>query len=574
MSEKASDKTSDKNKPQKPFSRRSFIQTAAMTAATLALPGCSRNEKPVLSTLTGDFDPLRSYPYRGWEDFYRKIWTWDKVVRSTHSANCTGSCSWKVYVRNGVMVREEQAADYPRISADLPDYNPRGCQKGGCFTEYVYSPQRLRYPLIRTGERGEGKWRRATWDEALTLVAEKLLDNIYNYGPDTNSFFSVIPAMSPVSFCAGSRLAHYIGGVFLSFYDWYCDLPPGEPLTWGVQTEACECADWFNSKYIVLWGSNISQTRIPDAHFAYEARYNGAKIVCISPDYNASATHADLYFRINPGTDGILALGVAKLLIDQNLIDAPYVKEQTDMPLLVLSGTNRFLRESDLKKGGKEDIFYFWDTKQQKRRSYAGLDGIGSEDHPTQRRRSRADRHVPSATGRWQDRRSHHGVRTPKEGDRRIHSGQSRCAHRPARPRDRTLRQRTRHAQAGDDHPRRRHQPLVPQRSEQPLAHPAGGPDRKHRQKRRRIQSLRRARSASGRSRASSSSPSPKLARNSVSRTPHCGATSIPPTRTRTSITASLSSGTSRSRSRTGGCRYGRRTAKSRVHSSCGARTT
>ena len=336
----------------------------------------------MLSTLTGDFDPLRSYPYRGWEDFYRKIWTWDKVVRSTHSANCTGSCSWKVYVRNGVMVREEQAADYPRISADLPDYNPRGCQKGGCFTEYVYSPQRLRYPLIRTGERGEGKWRRATWDEALTMVAEKLLDNIYNYGPDTNSFFSVIPAMSPVSFCAGSRLAHYIGGVFLSFYDWYCDLPPGEPLTWGVQTEACECADWFNSKYIVLWGSNISQTRIPDAHFAYEARYNGAKIVCISPDYNASATHADLYFRINPGTDGILALGVAKLLIDQNLIDAPYVKEQTDMPLLVLSGTNRFLRESDLKKGGKEDIFYFWDTKQQRAVPTPG--SMGSEQKTIQ----------------------------------------------------------------------------------------------------------------------------------------------------------------------------------------------
>jgi nitrate reductase / nitrite oxidoreductase, alpha subunit len=373
---------SGKNKTKKPFSRRSFIQTAAMTAATLALPGCSRKEKPVLTMLTGDFDPLRSYPYRGWEDFYRKIWTWDKVVRSTHSANCTGSCSWKVYVRNGVMVREEQAADYPRINADLPDYNPRGCQKGGCFTEYVYSPQRLRYPLIRTGERGEGKWRRATWDEALTMVAEKLLDNIYNHGPDTNSFFSVIPAMSPVSFCAGSRLAHYIGGVFLSFYDWYCDLPPGEPLTWGVQTEACECADWFNSKYIVLWGSNISQTRIPDAHFAYEARYNGAKIVCISPDYNASATHADLYFRINPGSDGILALGVAKLLIDQNLIDAAYVKEQTDLPLLVLSGTNRFLRESDLKNGGKEDIFYFWDTKQQRAVPTPG--SMGSEQKTIQ----------------------------------------------------------------------------------------------------------------------------------------------------------------------------------------------
>ncbi|MEE8200850.1 MAG: molybdopterin-dependent oxidoreductase [Candidatus Acidoferrales bacterium] len=347
------------------WSRRDFLRMTAVGAAALWLPGCSRSEKPALTALRGDFDPLRSYPYRTWEGFYRKIWTWDKVVRSTHSANCTGSCSWKVYVRNGVMVREEQAGDYPRISEELPDYNPRGCQKGGCFVEYVYSPQRLRYPLIRTGERGEGKWRRATWDEALTLIAEKLLDNIYHYGPDTNTFFSVIPAMSPVSFCAGTRLAHYLGGVVCSFYDWYCDLPPGEPLTWGVQTEACECADWFNAKYIVLWGSNISHTRIPDAHFAFEARYHGAKIVSISPDYNASCTHADLFFQINPGTDAVLALGTAKIIIDEKLYDAPYVKEQTDLPLLVVKETRRFLRQSDLKAGGREDVFYFWDNRSQ-----------------------------------------------------------------------------------------------------------------------------------------------------------------------------------------------------------------
>ncbi|MBZ5500009.1 MAG: molybdopterin-dependent oxidoreductase [Acidobacteriia bacterium] len=355
-----------KQKTKTGWSRRNFIRSAAIGASTLWLPGCSRKEKPALTNLQGDLDPLRSYPYRGWEDFYRKIWTWDKVVRSTHSANCTGSCSWKVYVRNGVMVREEQAADYPPISGDLPDYNPRGCQKGGCFVEYVYSPQRLRYPLIRTGLRGEGKWRRASWDEALGLIAEKLLDNIYSYGPDTNTFFSVIPAMSPVSFSAGTRLAHYIGGVMCSFYDWYCDLPPGEPLTWGVQTEACECADWFNSKYIVLWGSNISQTRIPDAHFGWEARYNGAKVVCISPDYNSSSIHADLYFRINPGTDAALALGVARILIEEKLIDEPYIKEQTDLPLLVLRDTRRFLRESDVKAGGKDDVFYCWDSKQNR----------------------------------------------------------------------------------------------------------------------------------------------------------------------------------------------------------------
>ena len=338
--------------------RRDVLKMAGLAAFAGGMPGCRRQEKPLLQSFTGDFDPLRTYPYRSWEDLYRKQWTWDKVVRSTHSANCTGSCSWQVYVRDGVMVREEQAADYPRISADLPDYNPRGCQKGACFVEYVYGPQRLKSPLIRVGARGEGKWRKATWDEALTLIAGKLLDNIYQYGPDTNTFFSVIPAMSPVSFCGGSRLSHYIGGVFCSFYDWYCDLPPGEPLTWGVQTESCECADWFNSKYIVLWGSNISQTRIPDAHFAYEARYNGAKLVAISPDFNSSCPHADLFMAIQPGTDTALALGVAKYIIDNKLYDEPYVKEQTDMPLLVDRQTGRFVRPS-----GVEDVFFLRDRK-------------------------------------------------------------------------------------------------------------------------------------------------------------------------------------------------------------------
>jgi len=328
-----------------------------------------------------DVDPLASYPYRGWEELYRQQVSWDRVVRSTHSANCTGSCSWKVYVKDGIMLREEQAADYPPISAELPDYNPRGCQKGACFVEYVYGAQRVKYPLIRTGERGEGKWRRASWDEALSMIAGKLVDNIYRHGPDTNSFFSVIPAMSPVSFSAGSRLCQYLGGVFLSFYDWYCDLPPGEPITWGVQTEACECADWFNSKLILLWGSNINETRIPDAHFAWEARYNGARVVCISPDYNASAIHADQYLHINPGTDAVLALAACRAIIEGKHYDAPYVKEQTDLPLLVREDTGQFLRARDLADppaAGADALFFVWDAHSGKPAPIPGC--AGSKD--------------------------------------------------------------------------------------------------------------------------------------------------------------------------------------------------
>ena len=366
----------------KSINRRGFLGLLGGGAAAI-VAGCARKPGVVSPMQTGEFDPLETYPYRGWESLYRDQFKWDKVVRSTHSANCTGSCSWMVYVKDGVMVREEQASDYPRINSDLPDYNPRGCQKGACFVEYVYGAQRLKYPLIRKGlrqgkpvDRGSGQWERVSWDEALEFIANKLVDNIYQHGPDTNTFFSVIPAMSPVSFAAGSRLCHFVGGVFLSFYDWYCDLPPGEPLTWGVQTEACECADWFNAKYIILWGSNVSQTRIPDAHFVYEARYNGAKLCVISPDFNSSSIHADQFVPIQPGTDAMLAMGLAKLLVDNNWIDRPYITEQTDMPMLVRADTGHFLREADMKAGGGADIFYLWDRRTNRPVIAPGCEGL------------------------------------------------------------------------------------------------------------------------------------------------------------------------------------------------------
>ena len=85
--------------------------------------------------------------------------------------------------------------------------------------------------------------------------------------------FSPIPAMSMVSYAAGSRYLSLLGGVCMSFYDWYCDLPPASPQTWGEQTDVPESADWFNSGFLILWGSNVPQTRTPDAHFYTEARY-------------------------------------------------------------------------------------------------------------------------------------------------------------------------------------------------------------------------------------------------------------------------------------------------------------
>ena len=86
---------------------------------------------------------------RSWENAYRSRWQQDKIVRSTHGVNCTGSCSWKIFVKNGLITWEIQQTDYPRTRPDLPNHEPRGCPRGASYSWYVYSAQRVKYPLIR-----------------------------------------------------------------------------------------------------------------------------------------------------------------------------------------------------------------------------------------------------------------------------------------------------------------------------------------------------------------------------------------------------------------------------------------
>jgi complex iron-sulfur molybdoenzyme family reductase subunit alpha len=350
------------------LSRRTFLKAAGIAALGLSL------DLRFLS-LQAQAGPQTVTDYRGWEDLYRQQWTWDKIARSSHSINCTGSCSWKVFVKDGIIWREEQAGDYPAISDEIPDLNPRGCNKGACYVEYVHGEQRLKYPLKRVGRRGEGKWRRLSWEQALTEIADKILDILEEHGPDYLTFFSPIPAMSPVSYAAGVRLATLLGSVICSFYDWYCDLPPGEPITWGVQTDTAEAADWVHAKCILIWGSNPNVTRIPDAHFLWEAKYRGAKVISLSPDYNPSSPHADLWVGVRPGTDAALALAMAHVIVSEKLYDEPYIKEQTDLPLLVRIDTKRFLRESDLVAGGRDDRFYCWDLKTKGPKLLPGTQG-------------------------------------------------------------------------------------------------------------------------------------------------------------------------------------------------------
>src|SRR5699024_12532475 len=121
--------------------------------------------------------------------------------------------------------------------------------------------------------RGLGGMVRADWQEVTEIIAAANVYTIETWGPDRVVGFSPIPAMSMLSYASGARYLSLIGGVCLSFYDWYCDLPPSSPQTWGEQTDVPESADWYSSKIIITWGSNVPQTRKPDAPFVAEARH-------------------------------------------------------------------------------------------------------------------------------------------------------------------------------------------------------------------------------------------------------------------------------------------------------------
>jgi nitrate reductase / nitrite oxidoreductase, alpha subunit len=346
--------------------------------------------------ISPDLRTLHQIGGRDADTFYRDRWSHDKVVRSTHGVNCTGSCSWKVYVKDGIITWESQQTDYPTAGPDRPEYEPRGCPRGAAFSWYTYSPTRVRYPYVRgtllelfraaktrhdgdpvaawadivgnpetatryKSARGKGGFVRATWDEAVEITAAAQVHTIRTWGPDRVAGFSPIPAMSMVSHAAGARYHTLIGAPLLSFYDWYADLPVASPQVFGDQTDVPESGDWWDASYLILWGSNVPVTRTPDAHWMTEARYRGQKVVVCSPDYSDATKFADEWLAPAPGTDGALAMAMGHVILREFFVDretpffSDYVRRFTDSPFLVTlddrdgrTVPGRFLTADDL----------------------------------------------------------------------------------------------------------------------------------------------------------------------------------------------------------------------------------
>ncbi len=340
------------------FDRRTFLKGAAATAGGLALPSFVVQAAEVVAG-------KRVPGYSSWKDVYATQWTWDKVVRSTHHLNCwyQAHCSWDVYVKDGLVYREEQAAEYKQVNAELPDYNPRGCQKGGCFSERMYDPTRITHPLRRVGPRGGGKWERVTWKQALDDIADSYLDVTVEEGTD-RTIWDLGPGIDlGVSMAAQARFSLLTQSVGLDMDGEIGDSRRGTLETFGKIVFERSADDYFNSDLILFWGGNPVYTQIPQAHFYTEARYRGAKIISIAPDYNPSATKADLWLSIKPGTDAALALAICHLIVKDDQINKAFVKEQTDLPLLVRGDTHMFLKQADLQADGHARVHMLWDAK-------------------------------------------------------------------------------------------------------------------------------------------------------------------------------------------------------------------
>ncbi|MCK6554714.1 molybdopterin-dependent oxidoreductase [Candidatus Binatia bacterium] len=301
-----------------------------------------------------------------WADAYRDKFKWDRIAWGTHCVDCyPANCPYRVYVRDGRVVREEPAGNFETVEPGVPDMNPAGCQKGAAWSQMLYGKERVLHPLRRAGERGEGRWQRISWDEALTEIADAMLDAAEEAGPR-----SIVRLGSPEggtqAITLASNLFMRLGITSTDVQSEINDFNPGLYTTFGRFDPVPSSDDWFHSELLLIWANNPAYSAIPWYHYIVEARYNGGEVVTIAPDYSPSAIHGDAFVPVVIGSDAALALSMCRVIIEEGLTDEPFVREQTDLGLLVRTDNGRFLRQSDVQEGGAADIFYLFDERDRR----------------------------------------------------------------------------------------------------------------------------------------------------------------------------------------------------------------
>ncbi|AFQ46230.1 molybdopterin-dependent oxidoreductase [Desulfosporosinus meridiei] len=283
------------------LSRRQFIGGTAAAAAGAAL----FNFNLLTKSVTAADDSLEEM----------------KTFRNVCPRNCYDTCGQISYVQNGILKKVEGDPKHGYTNGKL-------CLKGYTYTRRVYSPDRVKYPMKQT-PRGSGNWTRISWDEAMDTIAKKILELKSRYGSTLPICFN--------KYSGNFGIVHYGAEGTMSSIG-YTTRALGTPC-WpaGIDAQTYDFGtlysndpeDMVNTKYLILWGQNAAWTAIHSLPFINKARERGAKLVVIDPVLTSTASKADLYIQINSSTDGALALGMARHILDNNWVDWDYARNNS-----------------------------------------------------------------------------------------------------------------------------------------------------------------------------------------------------------------------------------------------------
>ena len=291
----------------------------------------------------------------------------EKIIRTTCHL-CHGGCILLSHMKDGELQYMEGDPEGPHNRGSI-------CEKALAAKQYLSSPYRLRYPMKRTGKRGEGKWQRITWDEAMETVVDRLQGIKEKHGGESIAYAWGTGRVIDMSFW--KNFFNYVigtpNGVGIGHI---CITKTRSSLVGAMlgqirgPTSRAEFRDFENSKCIVAWGDTLIDSRNDRMALAgrriMDAKRSGTKLIVIDPVFTRAAQHADIWLAIRPGTDHALALCWLNMIISENLFDREFVENWTNAPFLVRTDTKKLLLADDILQGGGGSDFMVWDTKKGK----------------------------------------------------------------------------------------------------------------------------------------------------------------------------------------------------------------
>ncbi len=315
------------------MNRRTFVKASAATAAlTYGSTRFSQVFEPVIAKASAGDGEV-------------------KLVRTVCAPNCVNSCGHLVHVKDDKIIKVEPAS-FPD-----PSYN-RICLKGiSNAMQRTYSPDRVKFPMMRVGERGEGKWKQISWDEAYDYIAEKIKSIQGKYGDGAMAWMSMTGDYGVFGQLISQRIANVMKGTQLTNLGIMGDLASNigfTPAT-GMLQDAHPWKDLKNCKLNLFFGCNYAETSLNDIRFVWDAVENGMKLVVIDPRFSNTASKADQWVPLRPGTDAVLLLGMMNVIINKNLHDQDFLNANTTGPYLVRNDNGQFLRPQDVGSGSADE---------------------------------------------------------------------------------------------------------------------------------------------------------------------------------------------------------------------------